>query len=728
MIENSSAQLFPLAFRLAFQRAPLAAATWTSSVPCWDAFYRRSFAKWILFAFVVALGGSVDLFACQPELLVEVQLKSGTVIRGNVEPSVIRWTDIEPTGQTRTRDISLADVVRLQLAGESVAKLVDSSNQLILDLNSADYRARETAEQMLIQRLQSSQAGSIRPLLELAAQQSVLEVQYRVERILKAATTSSPQSNRSLKADIIQTNSAGPVTGDSGDLELKLQREGKSLTLNRDQIRMIHVLAANGESKPLTRQKSFSPLNEQAWASSHLPIADPRRTEMQLIDFESDSFGLPLVKDPNQKLDQMFVERGLILSAADGVGHIGISPFFKMIFAGRPTGENSICVFDTRGSLKRRHIGITEFEFCLPGQPLSAAGVHQFELYAGEINNARDFVMQAFNQDGQLIASVEASDELGCCFQVESREPIALIRFLTNPYLFELKRDIDNDYALDNVSFSTPVPISPQQAIQKQAILRSWAGETFATPSFSITESGDIQFASEELGGTQTLPLDSMESIVWAHATRLQPQPNSNRWFALTSDRSVIEVRPGDRFTSTRFEQWSLGTSDVHAIWSAADFLRFPWFGDFSEKRPLLVFPTGRVIAPDLQIDATGIDWSQPSSDKRLQEVFIKPVNDDERVKQKHLRSEDPLPRYSKLEWANANVAQWPSVWFSPPPPIVEKSGGVWLSNGELFRFGGELPWQMAALLPDQIELVHTNGNRFSIKWSEVVRLAFPQK
>ncbi len=690
---------------------------------------QHRFCLWfILIAIAFAHGTATTLAAMQSEIPVEVQLKSGTVIRGTVKPTVIHWTDIELTGQSRTRDISLSEVVRMQLAGESVAKLVDSSNQLILDLNATDYKAREAAEQMLIQRLQSSQAGNIRPLLELAAQQSVLEVQYRVERILKAATTSSTQSNRTVKADIVQTKSAGPVSGDSGDFILNLQRAGETWELGRDEIRMLRVLDSDVSPEPLSRSALFTPPNNQPWVSSQMPIADTRRADLQLIDFETDPFGMPLLKDPNQMLDRLFVENGLLMTAADGIGHIGISPFFKMIFSGRPTGENSICVFDTRGSLKRRHIGITEFEFCLPGQPYSAAGVHQFEVYAGEINHARDFIMQAFNQDGQLLATVEASDELGCCFQVESAEPIALIRILSNPYLFEIKRDIDNDYALDNVSFSTPVPIAPLQAHDQQAIIRTWTGENFATKGISIRDSGEIQFECPELGGTQNIKLELVESLVWPQVSRIQPQPNSKRGFALTSDRSVIEVNPGETFTPVRFDQWSLGSDDIHAVWSAADYLRFPLSGDFAEKQPLLVFPTGRIVAPNLKITANGLDWADATSNKRLQEVFLKPVSDDERIKQKHLREEDPMPRYSSLEWANSNVAQWPSIWFSSPPSIAKTSGGVWLNNGEVFRFGGDLPWQLATLTSQQLELVHKNGNRLIVKWAEVARMALPPK
>ena len=95
----------------------------------------------------------------------------------------------------------------------------------------------------------------------------------------------------------------------------------------------------------------------------------------------------------------------------------------------------------------------------MPNQGSVAAGVMEFGMQMARVNHSRDFIVEAYNADNQLLASVESSDE-PCVFSgIKSTQPIAKIRILSNPYLFRIDRAIDEDYAVDSICFSPPVPI-----------------------------------------------------------------------------------------------------------------------------------------------------------------------------------------------------------------------------------------------------------------------------
>jgi len=96
----------------------------------------------------------------------------------------------------------------------------------------------------------------------------------------------------------------------------------------------------------------------------------------------------------------------------------------------------------------------------LPNQTTVPAGVYEIGLFIARSNHSRDFLLEAYNVDGELLAAVEATDQ-SCVFSgVKANEPITKVRVLSNPYLFRLDRTPDEDFAIDSVCFSPPAPVS----------------------------------------------------------------------------------------------------------------------------------------------------------------------------------------------------------------------------------------------------------------------------
>ena len=71
-----------------------------------------------------------------------------------------------------------------------------------------------------------------------------------------------------------------------------------------------------------------------------------------------------------------------------------------------------------------------ELRFCLPNQQSVRAGVHELGLFIARVNHSRDFIMEAYNADGQILGSVEASDQQYVFMGIKSSEPIVFVRIL----------------------------------------------------------------------------------------------------------------------------------------------------------------------------------------------------------------------------------------------------------------------------------------------------------
>ena len=90
-----------------------------------------------------------------------------------------------------------------------------------------------------------------------------------------------------------------------------------------------------------------------------------------------------------------------------------------------------------------RFKAITEFVFCVPKQPNVPASINRFAIRAGKSDHSRDLILEAYNAEGQILATVESSNRQGVFFGVESNEPIYRIRLRSNPYLRRVNRVVD---------------------------------------------------------------------------------------------------------------------------------------------------------------------------------------------------------------------------------------------------------------------------------------------
>ncbi len=669
---------------------------------------RTPFLSSAVFATVLLFAGSIN---AQSEFL--VTLTGGTRFNVQVAGNTIEWTNIGGDGTTSSQTLKLSDIQLLELTGEPASEQVAHVRRLITQLGGPDFSLRESAEAELSK---EAVGGPFRTLLELNQDDELFEVRYRIERILKQLKNAKPASIP--KFDRVVLVNGTELEGDAGQLQFQCRLGNREFLLQRRQLisigRALPVAPAPAIESAPPEVRIFHQTNDvnlagadddsEAGADSEnddLLIFGPDRID---IDFETNpATGV----DPEKLMDltNAFVSCGLRL-AGGGQGYVGVSGY-KFTFAGLPTGANSACVIKTSGAYPKRFKGIAVFSFCVPGQVDSPAGVHEFGVYVARCNHKRDFILEAYGADGALLATVESSDQPCPYLGVRSSEPIALLKILSNPYLFRIDRSIDQDYAFDNVSFSRPVPIE-LAAMPGPPSVRLNNGNVFSADRFEILDDG-VQLQIEGIEDPFQLTLDEISQLDLGTAD-VSFKPERNTWLAMLDDRSLVRFRPGTSITLDDWPAWSPELDTLVAVGSARNPFRFPVAGDFENGQHVVVFPTCRMAADGFDLDAGELVWSSDSR-KLVQSLDIdgSPGSDEE----------DPAPDFSSIAYDSEVSSDIPTLWMVPPPPRQPGTGMLVLRDGQQLTINGSSRFEITKIDRDKIEVTR-EGRTLDVPWERV--------
>ena len=618
---------------------------------------------------------------------------NGSAIQVEVLTPQISWRDLIPGAAAEFRNIPVSEIELLVTAPQARTQVVNTIKGLVEQLGDPDYRKREAAENELKQ-LPSDQVAA---LLNTATESPSAEVSYRAKRILSGRT---PKPVNPDQFDWLRLTNGQVLRGDAGDLQLSVRFRDKVLNVARGEFNALSF-------RPVTSIQPSSTTTSQLvpWESAPQGLTE--------VDFDRDFVGQDRENATN--VNEQYLFQGLRFST-EIPGNIGIRtiPLESDKFG---VGVRGICVFDRRNpetvSIFR---GTTRIEFCQPGLGGLTSGVRQLGLVASTIDFPRDIILQAFNSDGQIIAQVEANEPKFAYFGVQAAEPIALVRILSNPYLLQVQRKVDETYLIDGLKISTPERIIPSRTGSEMlTTLRN--GDLLAGGSLDFAADGKAKLSYPALGLSIDLNAEEIESIVFPNSSPIQPDPKSNRWFALLSDRSVVEVQVGQEFTVNRLDNQPLERDRIVALWSHRDYLRYPLAGDNDQNRTALVFPTSRIVCENLKLTEEAYSWEAGNPQTLLQPIKL-PQNS-----QGEIPDENPAPQFSKLEWVDPKETQVPSIWFAPPPTINPKLGFVSLKNGEQLSFGPGAEFQLESINSEAVVLKSSGGREIRLVWSEVRRL-----
>ncbi len=627
----------------------------------------------------------------------QLNLDGGSVITVEVASLTINWTDVMENGDMTTKEIPFADVKQLLLCKAPASKQVAQIRRYLSQLESDSYLEREEAEKQLSD---PKVGGRFRSLIKIRSEQGPFEVRYRVNRILERLNNEDELPNNEF--DQLTLKDGSVFEGDAGELIIQCDFRGNESTFKRDDLRLIStpvklpkLLAEDQEIEV----RMFHKHEGTAESGDRVPFF--YRDDQVMVDFDNAPNGAELKRQV--AVNDTFIPFGVRFDTAQ-VGYIGISGYpFK--FPDVPVAGNSICVFETVGTYAKRFKGITEVQFCLPNQPAVPAGVFEIGMFIARVNHSRDFILEAYNADGELLAAVESTDK-PCAFAgVKSNEPITKVRILSNPYLFRIDRAIDEDYGLDSICFSPPVPVA--NTIDSQSgvvrlkngdLLKGFLGlseeeiETQEASSAVNAKMFDaIKIVDENTLSIQvspadrmTLPLDELQTIRFANqldgtlgkGKKLKPgaaPQRPNTWMAILKDRSTVFVEPGaNTMTSTEFNL-SLTPEDVAGIKVSRNPTRYPEAEDFKKGKHVLVFPTCRIASDKLKFSDEGFEWDE--NDKKLQQpVHTGEDEDDE---------EDPTPQFTSVQYAKGSPESTPTLWLSPPRSQMPGTGRLRLTDGQ---------------------------------------------
>ncbi len=638
----------------------------------------------------------------------KISLQSGTVITVDVKTPTLKWTRVSDSGESSEETIEIARLNRMILSESPVGKKVETIRQLITNLASDSYQKRELAEERLSE---PETAGQFIEMLQSNLDHPNFEVRYRIQRILRKleeedATEQDNQFDRLYFSD-------GQIAeGDLGNLSLELSYRGRPLNLKREQIAMIA-----SPSPPLVSAERGKKIDVQIF---HQPRNIFYRVDQTIIDFEKSPDGVELRRPAD--VNQTFVPVGLKLGT-EQKGYVGISGYGFKFGPEKRAGGNSICVYETVGTYSKRFKGVMEISFCMPNQGSVAAGVMEFGMQMARVNHSRDFIVEAYNADNQLLASVESSDE-PCVFSgIKSTQPIAKIRILSNPYLFRIDRAIDEDYAVDSICFSTPVPIDslapkdqPSVKLNNGDLLKINKIKLSGPDAISINPVGEQNYK---------IGFDEIRSINFNHSfqkdpqsfTRLRPKRVLDTWTAMISDGSILFIKPGIPMNSTLFPKVQLELETFTGMWLTRNPSRLPMKSDFEKGKNVIVFPTCRIIPEIISFADYGFTWNK-RAEKIIQDLKIEGDEKDQ---------DDPTPNMDQVNYETASAESSPTIWLKPPRSINASQGRIILADGQQLVLNGDLKFQLAKIQEDQIT-ISIGKEIATIPLDQIQIIEFPER
>lgn len=642
---------------------------------------------------VAAVIGICSLVSTTLAQQTTVQFRSGTSLTGDIAEPSIAWTTVAANGAVSQFEYKISQIKTLTLSkSESSAQMIQI-RQLLNQLGDEDYHRREFAEAQL-----KEIGGAFRATVESFADHASYEVRYRVKRLLEEKSFKASSAGR--EVDRITLTDGTKWEGEATDFALTLNAHGKAIRLDRQKV-------AGMKARPKTR----SGVGGSGAAGQALKVElfhrykDFFNDKQKEFRFDARSDGSPY--GINERIDDAFVAEGVRFKNVER-GFVGVSPFsFK--YEKLPVGGKSVGLLGQQRG--RNYKGVLEITFCQPGNPNVTAGVHEFGTFIAKVNFRRDIILEAYDAQGQLLATVEATDQKCVFAGVKSNQLIAKVRVLSNPYLKKIERMIDDDFAIDTMRMSRPVPTRVHRLnLTREVQLRNgdliqWAGLNLKRDSMVnviITKVADKNLSLD-------FPLEKLSSVYFARSIK-----SSSAWQALLSDGSQVNVLPGKSFRSQQFG-FEVKPSDFVGCWPAASAPRLPVAGDFvaGQNDPLIVFPTCRLQTAGIKFAADRFSWSVK---KKLQQPLQLGDKDTD---------EDPTPQQTAFKYADTLANQLPTVWMRAPKMLPAVGSFIYLTDGQRLAFGEGAQFELKDFGTRSITVAHRLGRDKTIPIKDVYSIQF---
>ncbi len=616
-----------------------------------------------------------------------VTLRDGTILRTQINLGSIPWSRVDANGSVSADQLRFETVRKLELARVPASRQLIEVRKHLANLQSDNYHARNQAEAALLQ------VGSqFIDVLTAASGAPNAEVRYRVGRVLRQLQS---KDAKRIDADFdLVTLASGEVI--SGDLEfetLQVDFRGKAFQLTRDAIfRIVRApsTVAPEDHRAWTTQ-AFSKNAEQFFQSGEVHINfDSGRLNESFAKFED--------------IHASYVFRGVRLRGDCGEEPATIVTAGFAVDQGR-SKKNSAATMMTRNS--KKYLGAVQVDFCEPGLANIPASVHRVGCFIALVDHPRDFILDAYSADHQIVASAEALEK-AAFVGVESAIPIAYVRVQPNRNLQLDPAEQDQNFVIDDLTFDTPVATA-DVAVADQAILWTVDGSRLICSTLEFDGNAFVARSKSPLASDGSNPPFSLSrNDVAALTFWLGPRTaRSTALWGYFADGSFLPLTvQGEILSSRDFDQWTIDRTELAGVCGGNTTLRFPLTEDLASTQTVIVRPAERWLVPQVQIGADGVSWDPAAA--QLREVF-------------------KLENSSHAADATAQfaLADAPSIWWNTPSEPASGLGWVHTLDGCKFTLNGSSQIAIEKLEQEALTLSRY-GQSIRIPWSEVVAVQFP--
>ena len=587
---------------------------------------------------------------------ITVVFRKHSVITVELNGSQLPWVSVAKDGSMVDRTIPVGQIESLFLSKSKSSDLLAAVRQNLQRLGDDDYTLREKAELDL-----AKNGGSFRNMLERYTDHPSLEVRHRIQRLLKKfARSNSPP----VELDRLVLTDGSILEGEAKDFKLAADFRGNNLLLERRSVLALRRPSdALPPSNPEPARIEIFNQHKQFFAAGQ-----------QEFRFETNVNGAPFPDRAN--IDRAFTDSGLRFRNAGDKGYVGVSVFsFK--YDDLPVGGRSVCLY-SQGQSRKQFQGVMEISFCVPGSPERPAGVHQAGLFIARVKHSRDLVMEAYNAQGHVLATVEATDQQCVFTGVKSNELIAKLKIFSNPWLDKLSRKIDFDFAIDTLRISPPVEVSRSSGLAFGGRrMRLKNGDLLIARSITVTPDLRWRVRVQEPAAEFMFDMNEVSDISFG----MQERP-AEQWLAMLVDGSIVDITPGKQPRSATLNR-AISPDEIVGLWPPGTPPRYPLDGDLTRGTSLVVFPTCRVRSAPLRLGARDVAWTEM---EKLQQQLVF-GRENPRLKE---NQEDPTPSETRFDWNNRSANQKPTLWNALPKAHLPGPGQgvIDLVDGQRLLFG----------------------------------------
>lgn len=604
-----------------------------------------------------------------------IDFRDGSSIEAVFPNAEIKWSNISKDGEITERSVSISKVRSILLVAEPSTSRVSKIRNLLSQLGSDNYHQRIGAQVKL------ARTGKEFEQIIKQYQPEDEETRWRIEKVKSIlANADGPESGAST-FDIMQVEGDAknwdgelqPLSFEAlyGDVKIKIDRKN------------VAAISTNPIKNDYVLENSIGGGNrEQEYpdANGEMPLG------MEFENFEK----LPDGQSNRANIDvsSLFSGKGILFESSFKDSYVGIQAY---AFSDGKGGEYSIA------NVEPTYEGEITIKFCVPGNPLFAAGTKYVGFNVSHVN-ANGTLFEAFTAQGKLITRF-ATDDTGTDYLgFRSEVPIAKVVVRPNP-----EAD-DPDYAIDDLFFETPVALLEAGHPSFFSIVTK-KGERLQAKQIGINKTSvvlkDVSFGAKEIN----IPIDDVwVAIPPRSAQKTFANPKSETIvYGLLSDGTIALLDVKTK-TLARLGGVRINDAELVAIWGLNNQLAIAP----EEELPMGAY---KVYANDRFFDLANAKFG----DKWIESPSIE-----------ELWNKEAEEKGNGADLVDSTYKNSPCVYFQVPAPIIGDFGVLYTFDGERY-FIGEKAGYAVELGQAGIKLTG-KSKTIELKWDQVQSLRFPQK